>query len=60
MKVDINGPITLEDVKNIFETGGNSKTEKYWDDLKSIIDRNSTHTITINQFTDFMEKLILA
>ncbi len=58
LDLDNNGILTLDELKQAFEAGGNKKTKKFWREFISQADQNNDNQLTFDEFSSIMEKLM--
>jgi Ca2+-binding EF-hand superfamily protein len=59
LRVDMKALLKLEDVENIFDTAGNSITEKHWEEIKKEINSSKHKALTLDHLTNELEKVIV-
>jgi len=58
LDVDNSGTLSIDELRQAFEAGGNKRSESFWKDFIASIDENKDNLISVDEFVKAMEKLI--
>ena len=55
---DNSGMITIDELKAVFDTGGDKKDEQLWVSIMQEVDKNGDNLISFEEFTDVMTEFL--
>lgn len=55
---DNSGMITIDELKAVFDTGGDKKDETLWINIMKEVDKNGDNEISFDEFTDVMTEFL--
>ena len=58
MDLDNNGSITIDELKQCFESSGDKKDESLWVELMAEVDKNQDNLISFDEFTEAMTEML--
>lgn len=56
--VDNSGMITVDELKQVFDSTGDSKDERLWEEIMSEVDKNHDNEISFEEFCEAMKDFL--